>query len=152
VRFGNSPSDGKSPFTGRITHANVRFTRTILPDNQTQSWAARWSVQSGVARLIDGHWSGYMFPPGIGDFEAERIKAAAPDPEPVAGSSIVGRWRWVCCGGGHSGIFTVKQQDAQWRAQVVDSGSSLRTTGGEWSGYAAGPGNADFQATFTGSR
>ena len=125
--------------------------------------------------MIDGHWSGYIFSPGLGNFEAERIKAAAADPEPVAGSSIVRRWRWVCCNGGHSGIFTVTQQDAQgrirgvfgngpadnatpfegtyrngllrftrslngdlagqqqWRAQVVDSGSSLRTTGGQWS-------------------
>jgi hypothetical protein len=39
-----------------------------------------------------------------------------------------------------------------WQAQVTGSGSSLRTTGGIWSGYGAGPGYLDFQATFTGSR
>lgn len=194
-RFGNSPSDGKSPLKGRITNANVQFTRNILPGNQTQSWVARLSVQAGVAKLIDGHWSGYMFSPGNGDFEAERIKAADPDPEPAAGPSIVGRWNWSCCKGAHAGTFIIREQDSQglirgvfgngpsdgatpfegtyrngqlsftrsltgnlagqkqqWRARVVGSESSLRTSGGEWSGYSAGPGYTDFQATFIGTR
>lgn len=118
-RFGSSSSDGKSRLTGRITNSSVRFARTILPDNQTQSWAARLSVQSGISRLVDGRWSGYMFSPGIGGFEAERIKAAAPAPPPASGPSIIGRWKWVCCNGAHSGTSSVRQQDAQGRIRGV---------------------------------
>lgn len=39
-----------------------------------------------------------------------------------------------------------------WRAQVTGSGSSLRTTNGQWSGYGAVAGYTDFQATFSGAR
>ena len=193
--FGDSPSDAKTPITGRITNANVRFTRAILPVNQNQSWAARLSVQSGVARLVDGQWSGYSFVAGFGDFQAERVKAVTTTPPQPASNSIVGRWNWGCCRGTHSGTFIVQQQDEQgrirgvfgnspsdgatpfegtysggqlvftrvltgniagqrqvWRTQVTGSGSSLRTTNGQWSGYGAGPGYTDFQATFSGKR
>lgn len=194
-RFGDSPSDGKSPFSGRISHASVGFTRVILPVNQNQSWAARLSTESGVVRMIDGHWSGYGFVAGFGDFQAERVKAVTSTPTEPVSNSIVGRWNWGCCKGLYSGTFIVKQQDAQgrirgvfgnspsdgatpfegtysggkliftrvltgniagqrqvWRAQAAGSGSSLRTTNGQWSGFGAGPGYTDFHATFSGDR
>lgn len=48
-----------------------------------------------------------------------------------------------------TGSLAGKQQ--QWRARLTGSGSSLRTTGGQWSGYGAAAGYTDFQATFIGT-
>jgi hypothetical protein len=44
------------------------------------------------------------------------------------------------------------RQQQVWRAQVIGSGSSLRTTNGQWSGFGAVTGYTDFQATFVGPR
>jgi hypothetical protein len=42
------------------------------------------------------------------------------------------------------------RQQQVWRAQVTGSGSAMRTTGGQWSGFGAVAGYTDFQATFVG--
>ena len=44
------------------------------------------------------------------------------------------------------------RQQQVWRAQVTGSGASMRTTGGQWSGFGAVAGYTDFQATFVGPR
>ncbi len=44
------------------------------------------------------------------------------------------------------------RQQQLWRAQVTGSGASMRTSGGQWSGYGATTGYTDFQATYAGPR
>jgi hypothetical protein len=43
-------------------------------------------------------------------------------------------------------------QQQVWRATVQGAGAGMRMANGRWSGYAAGPNNTDFQATFAGAR
>jgi hypothetical protein len=82
-RFGDTPADGKSPLSGRLTAAGIEFNRTILPVNQNQLWKAQLSGTSSALKMIDGNWSGYGFVAGSsGDFHAEKIAAAPPPPPP----------------------------------------------------------------------
>jgi hypothetical protein len=134
-RFGDTPADGKSPLSGRLTAAGIEFNRTILdPPNQNQLWKARLSATSGSLKMIDGNWSGYGFVAGsYGNFQAEKIAAAAPigASNPAAtqdlGATLVVIFPSVC-----TAIWTRTQPG------VYDSVTVCQ-----------GPGNASFRETLT---
>ncbi len=118
-RFGDGPSDGKSPIAGRVSAAGFQFRRTIMPGHQTQMWEAQLSRTGGGLRTTVGNWSGFGFVAGWGDFQAERIGASSSAQPATRSSSLVGRWTWTCCRGIHAGSFTVQSQDAAGRVRGV---------------------------------
>jgi len=76
-RFGNSPADGGTPLSGRLTGSSLEFTRTFSGPNQIQTWKAQVTGSSNSLK-ISGRWSGYGFVAGHDDFQAERIGAVPP--------------------------------------------------------------------------
>lgn len=187
-RFGNGPSDGQTPIQGRIRGNRIEFTRSSPAwSGGKQQWSADLEVLGGRLHTVNGHWSGYSHAPGADDFVASLTRPEGPG---ATISPMLGRWRWECCRGGHSGTFTLQELlpdgavrgvfgnspddgasplegsyrrgvlsftrhvtvngralTQQWTARVItDSAGQLRTTGGQWSGFAATPNNNDFNA------
>lgn len=74
--FGNTPSDGATPFDGSYRNGAITFTRrlTINGAAQTQQWRARVaSVGSGQLQMLDGTWSGFAWTAGNDDFHAAKL-------------------------------------------------------------------------------
>lgn len=106
-RFGNGPSDGQTAMQGRIRGSRMEFTRSSPAwSGGKQQWAADLEVRSGRLHTRNGRWSGYSHSPGADDFEASLTRPEGPG---AAISPMVGRWRWECCRGGHSGTFTIEE-------------------------------------------
>jgi len=119
-RFGNTPSDGGTLLQGRIRGNRIEFTRSSPAWNGgTQQWTAGIEVRNGRLHTVNGRWRGYGFTSGNDDFEATLARPKAPAaptaPAPSAPastsstSSLLGRWQWGCCRGGHSGTFTIQE-------------------------------------------
>jgi len=71
-RFGNSASDGATPFEGRLVNSRMEFRRSISSvPGQTQVWTADLRAIQGGFETVNGRWSGYGGGTAPDDFYAK---------------------------------------------------------------------------------